>query len=290
MPRFEQRSRRRFFPALVRLLPSLLLCMAAAGPALGAGSASARAAERAREALDRGRIEKALERARQAFELAETDDEKAEAWILAGRVRLEAAAGHEARAQTLKGRRFRSGSRERSDAELREEAAAADELGRAEAAFRQALAIAPRREARVHLARIHFWRGDVERARDELATAGDESEDEVERELRRCLGAVDADRVLDLDGEGVEGELVPPEKVSYPQPRPSSVPPNGFVVIRSVIDPNGDVVCAQKVVSSSDDLTRASIEALRQWRFEPATLDGEPVPVQYYLTINFRRE
>jgi outer membrane biosynthesis protein TonB len=31
-----------------------------------------------------------------------------------------------------------------------------------------------------------------------------------------------------------------------------------------------------------------ALEALRQWRFEPATLDGAPIPVIFNVTINFQ--
>jgi len=31
-----------------------------------------------------------------------------------------------------------------------------------------------------------------------------------------------------------------------------------------------------------------AIEAVRKWRFAPATLDGEPVEVYYNLTLDFR--
>jgi TonB family protein len=35
-------------------------------------------------------------------------------------------------------------------------------------------------------------------------------------------------------------------------------------------------------------LSYAALEALRQWEFEPATLDGHPVEVFYNLTVNYR--
>lgn len=34
-------------------------------------------------------------------------------------------------------------------------------------------------------------------------------------------------------------------------------------------------------------LDQKALEAVREWKFEPATLDGEPVAVYYNLTINF---
>jgi outer membrane biosynthesis protein TonB len=32
----------------------------------------------------------------------------------------------------------------------------------------------------------------------------------------------------------------------------------------------------------------AALDAIRQWKFKPGTLNGNPVPVYYNLTVNFR--
>jgi periplasmic protein TonB len=37
-------------------------------------------------------------------------------------------------------------------------------------------------------------------------------------------------------------------------------------------------------------LDQAALDAVRQWKFEPATRAGEPVDVYYNLTVNFRLE
>jgi periplasmic protein TonB len=31
-----------------------------------------------------------------------------------------------------------------------------------------------------------------------------------------------------------------------------------------------------------------ALEAVRKWKFKPGTLNGQPVPVIYNLTVNFR--
>ena len=44
-----------------------------------------------------------------------------------------------------------------------------------------------------------------------------------------------------------------------------------------------------EVLRSPDDrLSKASVEAVRQWTFEPALCDGNPVGVYYNLTVAFR--
>lgn len=37
-------------------------------------------------------------------------------------------------------------------------------------------------------------------------------------------------------------------------------------------------------------LSEEAVRTIKTWRFEPAKLDGQPVPVYYTLTMNFRLE
>ncbi len=37
-------------------------------------------------------------------------------------------------------------------------------------------------------------------------------------------------------------------------------------------------------------LHEEAVKAIQQWKFRPATLNGEPVAVYYNLTVNFRLE
>ena len=61
----------------------------------------------------------------------------------------------------------------------------------------------------------------------------------------------------------------------------------GLVVVETEITEEG-IVDAIKVIKSPDErLTKAAIEAIKQWRFEPALCDGEPVGVYYNLTVKF---
>jgi TonB family protein len=90
----------------------------------------------------------------------------------------------------------------------------------------------------------------------------------------------------------VEGDVTPPRAVHKTQPQ---YPPEakqagteGVVVLRTTIDERGVVVDVQVLRGAPDGLTEAAVEAVRQWRFEPALLDGKPVSVFYNLTINFR--
>jgi|CXWL01.1.fsa_nt_gi TonB family protein len=65
---------------------------------------------------------------------------------------------------------------------------------------------------------------------------------------------------------------------------------NGTVVIESVIDHQGQVGSPKILKSLDPGLDFAALEAVREWRFEPAQLNGQPVAVYYVLTIQFKTE
>ncbi len=62
----------------------------------------------------------------------------------------------------------------------------------------------------------------------------------------------------------------------------------GLVVLQVLIDKTGAVrqIVVRKEFASG--LSEAAVDAVRQWQFAPATLDGKPVDVVLNLTINFR--
>jgi TonB family protein len=63
----------------------------------------------------------------------------------------------------------------------------------------------------------------------------------------------------------------------------------GPAIFESVIDKSGTVreITVLKGLPSAP-LTYCAMEALRQWRFQPATIDGQPVDVLFNLTINYK--
>lgn len=60
----------------------------------------------------------------------------------------------------------------------------------------------------------------------------------------------------------------------------------GEVVIRMVIDPTGVPVSAE-AVSGPQVFYGPAVAAARQWRFSPATQNGQPVPATFLLTLRF---
>jgi TonB family protein len=61
----------------------------------------------------------------------------------------------------------------------------------------------------------------------------------------------------------------------------------GDVRVDAVIDVDGRVT-APKAVSGPVPLQQAAVDALRQWKYRPATLNGKPVPMHLSVTIRFR--
>ena len=63
---------------------------------------------------------------------------------------------------------------------------------------------------------------------------------------------------------------------------------SGPVVVSAIIDSRGMPSRPQILTAVDPMLGYAAAAALREWRFEPARLDGEPVAVEYRLTVNYR--
>jgi len=88
----------------------------------------------------------------------------------------------------------------------------------------------------------------------------------------------------------VGGALKPPQLISsvlpiYPvMARETGI--EGDVVIDTTIDKTGKVT-GTKVISGTAILRQAALDALRQWKYQPSLLNGEPVPVQMTVTIKF---
>jgi TonB family protein len=77
-------------------------------------------------------------------------------------------------------------------------------------------------------------------------------------------------------------DYVPPV---YPEPaRAAGV--QGLVILEATIDTDGSVT-GIKVLRSIPDLDQAAINAVRQWRYQPTLLNGQPVAVMTTVTVNF---
>jgi protein TonB len=61
---------------------------------------------------------------------------------------------------------------------------------------------------------------------------------------------------------------------------------SGTVVINAVIDEHGNVVQA-RVVSGHPLLVSEALKAVLQWKYEPTTLNGQPVSVELQVQVHF---
>jgi len=124
-------------------------------------------------------------------------------------------------------------------------------------------------------------------------------------------GGVDATDAFFANGQPSGAELLPPPPPPAPPPAPvrvggiirapqkvHDVAPRypvvaqqsrvqGFVILEAVISEDG-AVQSLRVLRSQSLLDAAAVEAVRQWRFTPTLLNGQPVPVVMTVTVNFR--
>jgi periplasmic protein TonB len=83
----------------------------------------------------------------------------------------------------------------------------------------------------------------------------------------------------------MEGNLMLRLQPLYP-PLARQARIQGQVVIRAVISRNGMIENLQ-VLSGHPMLVQAAIDAVKQWRYRPYFLNGEPVEVETQVTVNF---
>lgn len=91
----------------------------------------------------------------------------------------------------------------------------------------------------------------------------------------------------------IGGEVTPARLISHVAPMYPLMAKNqhvsGDVVIDALIDVNGRVT-TMKVISGPALLHQAAKDALHQWKYQPASLDGKPVPMHLSVTLQFRMQ
>ena len=55
----------------------------------------------------------------------------------------------------------------------------------------------------------------------------------------------------------------------------------------ATISKNGDI-SEVKVLSGDSQLSHAAVDAVKQWKYKPYLLNGEPVDIQTQITVNFK--
>jgi periplasmic protein TonB len=91
---------------------------------------------------------------------------------------------------------------------------------------------------------------------------------------------------LKLSEPVVEAQLVSRIEPRYP-PLALQMRQSGTVILHAIINRDGHID-ALEVVSGSPFFVQAALDAVRQWRYRPTMLNGEPVEVETTITVVFR--
>lgn len=90
----------------------------------------------------------------------------------------------------------------------------------------------------------------------------------------------------------VGGDVKKPVRVHDPQPSYTELARRariqGVVIVQAIIDKAGNVTAVKVLKGLPMGLDQATVDAIKRWRFKPATLNGKPVEVYYNLTVNFQ--
>ncbi|MFL6198275.1 MAG: energy transducer TonB [Thermoanaerobaculia bacterium] len=99
-------------------------------------------------------------------------------------------------------------------------------------------------------------------------------------------------QVTDNEPIVVGGAVKKPEILVKTQPRYTELARRanveGVVILKAVIDERGYVTDLEVLKDLPMGLDKAAIDAVRTWRFKPATLHDRPVKVYFNLTVNFQ--
>ncbi|MBI3644378.1 MAG: TonB family protein [Acidobacteriales bacterium] len=83
-----------------------------------------------------------------------------------------------------------------------------------------------------------------------------------------------------------QGLLIKRVQPRYPQ-NALAMRIQGAVQMEATINKEGNIINL-KVLNGDAVLARAATEAVRQWRYKPYYLDGDPVEIQTQITVNFK--
>lgn len=125
-----------------------------------------------------------------------------------------------------------------------------------------------------------------------LEALSEEPEIELDLVADSGLGLVTLSSREEEVVEGPKGEVLRPKKIHAPPPmypvglRQARV--EAVVVVETIIDTNGRPRRPRVIKSGlHPTLVLNAMEAVKRWRFRPATAGGEPVEVEYTLSVNF---
>lgn len=92
--------------------------------------------------------------------------------------------------------------------------------------------------------------------------------------------------VLNISQGVTQGLLIKRVQPVYP-PQALAMRIQGSVQMQATISKDGSITNL-KILSGQGTLARAAVDAVRQWKYKPYYLDGQPVEIQTQITINFK--
>ena len=104
--------------------------------------------------------------------------------------------------------------------------------------------------------------------------------------LANTAAQVPAAPPMPASGEVQQARLISSVSPAYPA-FARSIGLQGDITIDALVDASGKVT-TMKPLSGPVPLQQAAMDALRQWNYEPARLDGQPVPTHVTVTVKFR--
>lgn len=93
-------------------------------------------------------------------------------------------------------------------------------------------------------------------------------------------------QVLNISQGVTQGMVIKRVQPSYPQ-QALAMRIHGAVQLQATISKDGDITNVN-VLSGEAILARAAVDAVRQWKYKPYYLNGEPVEIQTEITVNFK--
>ena len=102
----------------------------------------------------------------------------------------------------------------------------------------------------------------------------------------RCWPDGKTEILVKISGVVEQAQLISRIEPRYPA-LAVQVKKEGTVVLHAIISRDGGITSLD-VISGPPLLVQAALDAVRQWRYRPTLLNGEPVEVETSITVIFR--
>jgi len=101
-----------------------------------------------------------------------------------------------------------------------------------------------------------------------------------------ATAAMPAPKPVRVGGSVAQSNLVTKVQPLYPKAA-KAAGVQGTVLLEMVVSKEGEPLDLRVLDSPSDDLTQSALEAVRQWRYKPTLLNGEPVEIVTDVVVNY---